>query len=200
MKLKTTIIMMAIFAIGSFTNVYAQDVSSIFSKVKSAISNISRDNAGKLEGTWIYSGADIEFSSDNILAQAGGKLTSAKIEKSINSTLNKYGIAPNKLSLTFGKDSTYTGLYSNHTTKGTYLYSKGKLILKPSAYSGKTITTNAAAGNTLKITCDANKVLSLAQMIGSKVAGQTQNSTLAIISQLSKNYKGMKVGLKFKKK
>ncbi len=199
MKLKLTLIA-ALFAIGSVNTASAQDLSSIFSKVKSAISSITGSSSSSLEGTWVYSGADIEFTSDNILAQAGGKLTSAKIEKSINNALNKYGIAPNKLSFTFDKDSTYSCAYSSRTTQGTYVYKDGKLTIKPSTYSGKTITTNASAGSTLTLTCDADKVLSLAQMIGSKVAGQSQNSTLSILSQLSKNYKGMKVGLKFKKK
>ena len=198
MKLKF-LVASVLVAFGTANTASAQ-ISSIFSKIKSAISETLGTSSNNIEGTWVYSGADVEFTSDNILAQAGGKLTSAKIEKSINNALNKYGIAPNKLSLTFGKDSTYTCAYSSRTTQGTYTFTDGKLCLKPSQYSGRKITTNAKGGSTLKLTCDADKVLSLAQMISSKVASQGQNSTLSIISQLAKNYKGMKVGLKFNKK
>ena len=198
MKLKL-IIAAAVMAFGTINTASAQ-ISNIFSKIKSAVSETLGTSSNNIEGTWVYSGADVEFTSDNILAQAGGKLTSSKIEKSINNALNKYGIAPDKLSLTFDKDSTYTCTYSTHKTQGTYTFKDGKLCLKPSQYSGRTITTNATGGSSLKLTCDADKVLSLAQMISSKVASQGQSSTLSIISQLAKNYKGMKVGLKFKKK
>ena len=198
MKLKI-IIASVLVAFGT-TNTASAQISSIFSKIKSAVSETLGTSSNNIEGTWVYSGADVEFTSDNILAQAGGKLTSSKIEKSINNALNKYGIAPNKLSLTFNKDSTYTCTYSSRTTQGTYTFTDGKLCLKPSQYSGRTITTNATGGSTLKLTCDADKVLTFAQMISSKVASQGQSSTLSIISQLAKNYKGMKVGLKFNKK
>lgn len=201
MKKKTFALAVAL-AFCTTTSISAQSsITSILSKVKSALTGTSESNKkGSIEGTWVYSGADIEFSSDNLLAQAGGKLTSDKIENTINNALTKYGIAPNKLSLTFGKDSTYTGAYSTHSTKGSYLYNNGKLTIKPFAYSGKTITTDVSAGNTLTLSCDASKVLTLAQMICNKVATQEQNTTLTMISQLAKNYKGMKVGLKFKKK
>lgn len=193
--------MAVVLAFCTTTSVSAQSITDVLGKVKSALTGTTESSAkGSIEGTWVYSGADIEFTSDNLLAQAGGKLTSDKIESTINSALTKYGIAPNKLSLTFGKDSTYTGAYSNHSTKGSYLYNKGKLTIKPSAYSGKTITTDVSAGKTLTLSCDASKVLTLAQMICNQVATQEHNTTLTMISQLAKNYKGMKVGLKFKKK
>lgn len=200
MKTKT-LAMAAALAFCTAAPIHAQSITSILSKVKSAITGTTDSSTkNNIEGTWVYSGADIEFTSDNLLAQAGGKLTSNKIEKTINNALTKYGIAPDKLSLTFGKDSTYTGAYSTHSTKGSYLCNNGKLTIKPSAYSGKTITTDVTTGNTLSLTCDASKVLTLAQMLCNKVATQEQNSTLSVISQLAKNYKGMKVGLKFKKK
>ena len=106
MKLKL-IIAAAVMAFGTINTASAQ-ISNIFSKIKSAVSETLGTSSNNIEGTWVYSGADVEFTSDNILAQAGGKLTSSKIEKSINNALNKYGIAPDKLSLTFDKDSTYT--------------------------------------------------------------------------------------------
>lgn len=189
----------ALVAIGSMNTASAQ-ISGILSKIKSAVSESVDTREGDIRGTWVYSGADVEFTSDNILAQAGGKLTSAKIEKNINNALNKYGIAPNKLSITFDKDDTYTCAYSSHKTQGTYTFGKEKLCIKPSQYSGRTITVNAKGGSMLKLTCDADKVLSFAQMVSSKMANNGQSSTLSIISQLAKNYKGLKVGLKFKKK
>lgn len=199
MKLKLALIA-AIFAFGTTTSVSAQNISSIFSKIKSAISTVTGTDSNSIEGTWTYSGADIEFTSDNVLSQVGGKVASSTIESKINSALQKYGIAPNKLSLTFGSDSSYTAAYSSRSTSGTYTFANSKLTLKPSTYSGKTITTNATAGTTLKLTCDADKLLTLIQMIGSKVSSASSNSTISILSTLSKNYKGMKVGLKFKKK
>ena len=96
MKLKL-IIAAAVMAFGTINTASAQ-ISNIFSKIKSAVSETLGTSSNNIEGTWVYSGADVEFTSDNILAQAGGKLTSSKIEKSINNALNKYGIAPDKLS------------------------------------------------------------------------------------------------------
>ena len=185
--------------VGTFTPASAQ-LSNILSKIQSAISSVTGSSSSSLEGTWVYSGAEIEFTSDNILSQVGGKVASNKIEKSINNALTKYGIAPNKLSFTFSKDSTYTAAYSSRSTQGTYVYTDKKLTLKPSTYSGRTITANASVGSTLTLTCNADKMLSLIQAIGSKVSSTSQNSTLSIISSLAKNYKGMQIGLKFTKK
>lgn len=193
-------IMTVALAAGSIGSVNAQ-ISNVLSSIKSTAEEIlSGTSSNSIEGTWVYSGADVEFSSDNLLAQAGGKIASSKVESEINSLLNKYGISPNKLSLTFSKDGKYTGSYSSHTTEGSYTYADGNLTFKPSNFSDKSITASASAGNTLQITCDADKMLTLAQALGNAAEKATNNSTLSLINKLAKNYTGMKVGLKFKKK
>lgn len=201
MKAKTLIALSFISA-ASLQTASAQSITDIFNTAKNAVTSAlsgTESKSGSIAGTWVYSGADVEFSSDNVLSNLGGKVASSKIESTINSALTKYGISPSKLSLTFAADSTYTCSYDKRSMKGSYLYSKDKLTLRPTTLSGKGITTDASSGNTLKITCNADKVLTLAQMLGGQVASKSSNTTIALISKLAKNYKGMKVGLKFKK-
>lgn len=182
----------------SLCNVQAQSLSSILSKAKSVISSLTGTSSNSLTGTWVYEGADINFSSDNILAKAGGTLASSKIESQINNILKKYGLAPSNLTLTFADDSTYTGTLkanSAKSMKGTYTYADNKLTLTPSL-SKKSISTTAKVGSSLELTCNADKLLSLIQGLSSVSSAST---TLSTLSSLAKNYTGMQIGLKFKK-
>ena len=188
-----------IFCSVSFCNLQAQSLSDILAKAKSAISSITGSSTDKITGTWIYESADIKFTSDNLLAQAGGKLASSKIESQINSILEKQGIAPNDLTLTFSDDSTYTCTFkkdSQKTAKGTYLFKDDQLTFTP-ALSKKAITTTANLGSSLEITCNADKILTLVQGLSTL---QTNSSAISTIATMAKNYSGMQIGLKFKKK
>ena len=78
MKLKTII---AVVVLCSFVsgNIQAQSLSDILGKAKSAISTITGAESNNVTGTWVYESTKVNFTSDNLLAQAGSKLVSSKI-------------------------------------------------------------------------------------------------------------------------
>ena len=198
MKLKTII---AVVVLCSFVsgNMQAQSLSDILGKAKSAISTITGAESNNVTGTWVYESTKVNFTSDNLLAQAGSKLVSSKIEDQINSILNKYGLTPQNLTLAFAEDGNYTCSFTGDSakiTKGKYSFKDGKLVLTPSVLK-KDISINAKSGNALDLTCNDDKLLTLVQGLSSL---KTENSTIKTISEIAKNYDGMQIGLTFKKK
>ena len=177
----------------------AQSLSDILGKAKSAISTITGAESNNVTGTWVYESTKLNFTSDNLLAQAGSKLVSSKIEDQINSILNKYGLTPQNLTLAFADDGNYTCSFTGDSakvTKGKYSFKDGKLVLTPSVLK-KDISINAKSGNALDLTCNVDKLLTLVQGLSSL---KTENSTIKTISEIAKNYDGMQIGLTFKKK
>jgi cytoskeletal protein RodZ len=182
------------------TNSYAQSWKDLFNKenVENVVNAVTGKNTTvDLTGTWTYTGAAIDFESDNLLAKAGGAVASSTAEKKLNEQLAKVGITPGKLSFTFESDSTFTATLSAKKVKGTYSYDadQQKVQLK----FAKIIPLNASVSATstkLDLLFQADKLLKLITTI----AGKVNNSTLNTISSLAGNYDGMQLGVSLEKK
>ena len=79
--------------------------------VTSIIENVVGNAVSKLDlsidGTWKYSAPEVQFKSDNLLAQAGGAAATTKIETTLSKIYGKIGINES-LSYTFNSDNTFT--------------------------------------------------------------------------------------------
>lgn len=199
MKHKAILALITVSLSSSFCGVQAQDLAGIISKAKSAASAMTGKNTGNISGTWVYESSAINFTSDNILARAGGKLVSSKLESRINSALKKHGLTPDNLTLKLAADSTYTCSFkagAGKETKGKYALQGNRLTFIPS-HSKKEISVNAKTGSKLELTCNADRLMTLIQGLSTL---KTENATIKAIAELAKNYSGMQVGLTFKKK
>lgn len=148
-----------------------------------------------LEGTWVYTQPAVAFESDNLLTQAGGQVASSTVEKKAKEAFNKIGIKEGDLKITFKADKTFIATIGNKKTTGTYNINEATIT-----FTGKMIKKSISAnvklsGNTMQITFKADKLLSFA----TTVASLSQNTTLSTVSALMKKFKGMQVGMKYKK-
>lgn len=148
-----------------------------------------------LVGTWTYEGPAIVFESENIANKLGGKLLSSKGEDMLATQLEKVGMKPGVVSITFNADSTYTCQLGSKTTRGTYEVNDATLSLKKLNFT--TLKTNAkVSGSELQLAVEADKILTLVSSLGN-ISGS--NSMLSTVTNFMKGYDGMQVGVKFKK-
>jgi hypothetical protein len=185
----------------SATSGYAQSWKDLFNKenIEKAVSAVTgTDNtAANLTGTWSYTGAAVEFQSDNVLAKAGGAVASATAEEKLNEQLRKLGIDAGKMTFTFNTDSTFVAAIGTRNINGTYAYVPAEKkvnlqfmnLIHATAYVTSTSTT-------LDALFEADKVLAIITYL----AGKSNNSTLQTISSLAANYDGMRLGFSFTKK
>ncbi|MCF0202678.1 MAG: DUF4923 family protein, partial [Bacteroidaceae bacterium] len=169
--------------------------SSTLGGITDIISSALGVTTTSIVGTWEYQEPAVLFTSDNLLAKAGGSVMSSSIEKKLDTYFQKVGVKKGMLTMTFDEQGNFTQSVKGKTIKGTYTVENGNVTLKYLNTAKQFIGTTQLSGNDLVIVVDATKILSFAQT----VASSSSNSTLSSISSLTKNIKGMKAGLKLKK-
>ena len=151
---------------------------------------LSKLNEQDLYGTWSYESPGCAFTSDKLLAQAGGEVAAKRIEDELQQTYTKLGINGGNTSFTFNQDKTFSANIGGKKISGTYVYNKSDssikfktLLLSTTGY----VTRNAKG---VSLVFESKKLLSVLQMLAS-VSG---NRTLSTIGDLSKNYDGVRLG------
>lgn len=203
--------------VGLFVSqVNAQSVlSSLLNKTlsKESITSIVESVAGKVVskldlsvvGTWKYSAAEVQFKSDNLLAEAGGAAMMTTVENSVGKLYAKLGMDSN-YSFTFNSDSTFTQNIKVkskvQTLKGTYSLDKENnlIVLKYQVLGkinlGKVSAIYANNGTSLSILFDANEMFSMLKKIASVASSLSNTATLAGLSTIVEQYDGMLLGYK----
>lgn len=161
-----------------------------------------------IDGTWKYSQPQVQFKSDNLLAQAGGAAATGKIETSLKKLYDKIGINES-LSYTFNADSTFTQTIkigsSAKTLKGTYSLNCGDktITLKYQALGkvnlGKINAIYANTGTSLAILFDASELMSFFKKVVNTVSSISGKTSIATATAIIDNYDGMLLGYKMKK-
>ena len=161
-----------------------------------------------IEGTWTYSQPEVQFKSDNLLAQAGGAAATTKVENTLKKLYDKIGIN-RSLSYTFSSDSTFTQTIkigsSVKTLKGTYTLDKeNKIItLQYAALGkiglGKINAIYANTGTSLALLFDASQMLSFTKKVLAAVSSVSGVASISTITALIQNYDGMLLGYKMTK-
>lgn len=198
------------------SQVNAQSVlSSLLNKTlsKESITSIVESVAGKVVskldlsvvGTWKYSAAEVQFKSDNLLAEAGGAAMMTTVENSVGKLYAKLGMDSN-YSFTFNSDSTFTQNIKVkskvQTLKGTYSLDKENnlIVLKYQVLGkinlGKVSAIYANNGTSLSILFDANEMFTMLKKIASVASSLSNTATLAGLSTIVEQYDGMLLGYK----
>lgn len=180
----------------------AQDWKSIISGVAKAVTEGKTGTATSIEGTWKYVGSDCKFTSDNLLAKAGGEVTSKKVEEKMTDILAKLGFTEG-CTYTFNADSTYTSTVKGRTTQGTYTYNaetkelqlKTRLGIKFNAV----VSQNVLTPKKMSLLFKADKVMSLIQTIGGALESKSSNSALSTANSLLNEYDGLQLGFALEK-
>lgn len=180
--------------------------------ITSIIENVVGGAVSKLdlsiEGTWKYSEPEVQFKSDNFLAQAGGAATTAKVEDKLKGIYSKIGFNES-LTITFNADSTFAQTIkigsSVKNLKGTYSLDKENKIvtLQYSALGnmkiGKVSAIYANTGTSLALLYDAGDIFSFLKKVVSTVSSISGKSSLALLSGVVDTYDGMLLGFKMNK-
>lgn len=145
--------------------------------------------------TWKYSKPGCAFTSENLLAKAGGEIAANKVEEKLSEYYSKFGFSGSNTYFTFNTDGTFTSKIDGKSWKGNYTFDekthaiqlKG-LLLSMSGYATKTT-------NGISLLFDQKKLLNLIKTIGSLKG----NSTLSALGTIANNYDGMRVGFEMNK-
>lgn len=143
-----------------------------------------------LYGTWKYDGPGCAFTSDNALAKAGGEVVATQIEQKLQVQYSKLGFSRSNTYITFSKDGTFTGKVDSKSLSGNYTYNASTGALK---LQGLLLSINGYAtrnGSGISLLFESKKLISLLQTL-SAISG---NTTLSTISDISKNYDGVRLG------
>lgn len=169
--------------------------SNIISGLTTIFSNSKVATADKIVGTWVYEEPAVVFESSNLLKKAGGSMVSSRIEKRLQTILNKYGITKGNFKMTFDKNGNFTQTIRKKTIKGTYTIDGKNVKLQYAGGMKQVLGTTQLEGNSLLIVMDATKLLKFAGAVGS-VSG---NSLLKTAGSLLSGMDGMECGVRLKK-
>ena len=166
------------------------DGTSILGNVLGSVLGLNKISQESLVGTWKYSGPGCAFTSDNLLAQAGGEVASQKIKSTLLNYYNSAGISSSNTYFTFGKDNTFTAKVAGKTVSGNYAYdpNTGQMTIKTLLFTINAYITASSSG--ISLLFESQKLLTILQTIG----GMSGNATLATIGELSRNYDGVRLG------
>ena len=145
--------------------------------------------------TWKYSKPGCAFTSENLLAKAGGEIAANKVEKKLGEYYSKFGFSGSNTYFTFKTDGTFAAKIDGKSWQGNYTFDekthaiqmKG-LLLSMSGYATKTT-------NGISLLFDQTKLLNLIKTMGALKG----SSTLSAIGTIANNYDGMRVGFEMTK-
>lgn len=180
------------------TSAQAQGLKDLLNKenIEKAVNSLTGKNTANMTGTWEFSGAALEFESDNLLQKAGGSLAATAVEKKLDGFLEKVGIEPGQMSFTFNEDSTFQTTVKGKNLKGNYSYNEAtqKINLKFAKLIGINTKVNCTSQQ-MELLFPSDKLLDLISFLASK----SNNSTLQSISSLADSYDGMMLGFTLQK-
>lgn len=145
--------------------------------------------------TWKYSKPGCAFTSENLLAKAGGEVAATKIEEQLAGYYTKFGITSSNTYFTFNTDGSFNAKIDGKSWNGTYTFDEKSheihlkgLLLSASGYATKTTTG-------ISLLFDQKKLLNLIKTL-SAFKG---SSTLSAVGSIANNFDGARVGFEMTK-
>ncbi len=158
--------------------------------VLSSVIGLNQLSQSQLIGTWRYNGPGCAFTSDNLLAKAGGEVAATQIEQKLEQQYAKLGFSSSNTYITFNQDGTFASKIGGKSFSGNYTYDAGTGALN---LKGLLLSLNGYAtrnGSGISVLFESKKLLSLLQTM----AALSGNSTLSTIGEVSQNYDGARLG------
>ncbi len=197
-----TLVLFFYLLLGNVAFSYAQSWKDILSGVaQNVLSKVDSVSSASVVGTWKYVSPDCRFQSDNLLAKAGGEIAAQKIEEMMANVFSKIGF-DQEGTYVFNSDSTYTITVKERTSGGTYTFDRQSKEIQLKTRLGLKFNATVSfglTGNTMSLLFNADKLMSLIQVVGDAAGGIASNTTLGTASQLSEQYDGLQLGFELKK-
>lgn len=145
-----------------------------------------------LIGTWKYSQPGCAFTSEKLLAQAGGEIVASNVKTKLQPTYQKVGINASNTQVTFNQDGTFSAKIAGKAWSGTYKYDENTCKI---TMSGLLLNVNCYAKlntNGIGLLFEGKKLLTLIQTM-SALSGNN-NTTIKTIGDVASSYNGLRVG------
>ena len=161
----------------------------------SSVIGLDKVKAQNLIGSWKYSAPGCAFTSENLLAKAGGEVAAVQIEEKLQPYYQQVGLSANNTFITFHEDGTFSSKIAGTPFSGNYTFDEATqkitlkgLLLSVNCYAKKEV-------NGISILFEAKKLLTVLQTM----SAMSGNKDLQTIGDLSKNYDGVRVGFDMKR-
>ena len=163
--------------------------------ILSSVIGLDKITQESLIGTWKYNGPGCAFTSENLLAKAGGEIAASKIEEQLSAQYSKLGMSASNTYIQFKEDGTFAAKIKGKAWNGSYTFDETQsqiqlkgLLLNMTGYVKKET-------NGISVLFESKKLLSLVQTLSS-LSG---NSQLSTIGEISKSYDGVRIGFDLNK-
>ena len=165
------------------------------SNVITSVIGAQKMTAKDLVGSWTYSGPGCAFTSDQLLAKAGGEVVAGQIKDKVLPYYQQIGISSSNTTITFNQDGTYSASFRGTPMSGKWTYDEAtsKVTLQ-----GLLLNINCYAkrnANGIGLLFEASKLLTMLQTI----AAMSGNANIQAVGEISKSYDGLRVGFDFTK-
>ncbi len=144
----------------------------------------------ELYGNWYYAAPTCAFTSENLLAKAGGAVAAQNCKEKLLPVYNSLGISGQNTQFQFTQDHQFAAKIKGIPLNGSYAYdpSSGTIRLQTMLFTTNAYITRTASG--LGLTFESKNLLKVLQA----VAALSGNSTLQTVGDLSKQYDGVRLG------
>lgn len=164
-------------------------ISNIITSVIGA-QTVTRAN---LIGSWQYASPGCAFTSENLLAKAGGEVAAAQIRTKVQPYYQQIGINSQNTVITFKEDGTYSAQFRGTPMSGKWTFNEKtyKVTLQ-----GLLLTINCYAkrnANGIGLLFEASKLLTMLQTM----AAMSGNQNIQAVGEISKSYDGVRLGFDF---
>lgn len=188
------------YAGGNSSNTTGSTTSKVGSIVGSILDNVIGSTTFKKADlcahTWKYKSPGCAFTSENLLAKAGGEIAAKKVEEKLSTYYQKAGFNSSNTYFKFNEDGTFNAKIDGKSWSGTYTFDekthaidlKGRLLLSLNGFA----TKNTSG---ISILFESKKLLTIIQTL----TALSGNTTLGTIGEISKNYDGIRVGFDLSK-
>ena len=147
--------------------------------------------------TWKYSKPGCAFTSENLLAKAGGEIAASKVEEDLSKYYSKFGFSNSNTYFTFKTDGTFAAKIDGKSWNGTYTFDEKThaIQLKGLLLSASGFATRTANG--ISLLFEQKKLLTLIKTL-SKL-NLTGSTTMSAVSSIVDNYDGVRIGFEMTK-
>lgn len=162
--------------------------------LSSVLGGNTKPTLQQIIGSWKYSQPGCAFTSEKLLAQAGGEVVAAEIKSKLQPTYQKLGVKQGNTSLVLKEDKTFSASFAGKSFSGTYTFDEGssKITLQ-----GMLLTINGYMkrnSDGVALLFESSKLLTLLQTV-SALSG---NTSVQAVGEISKSYDGLRLGFDFR--
>lgn len=183
---------------GTTTGSSSSTGSSIISGIlNNVIGSATFSQADLCAHTWKYSKPGCAFTSENLLAKAGGEIAASKIEEDLSKYYSKFGFSKSNTYFTFKTDGTFAAKIDGKSWNGTYTFDEKTHViqLKGLLLSASGFATRTTNG--ISLLFEQKKLLTLIKTL-SKL-NLTGSTTMSAVSSIVDNYDGVRIGFEMTK-